>query len=240
VVAVVRWAAVVGFAVAVLPICLTPGTSFTLVTGRVLAKGRRSGVLVAAGTACGILCHATLAGIGLAALVMRSSEAFLVVKLVGAGYLVVLGLTTLVKARRATKTAKAPKATKAAKATEGPEAREAREAREVEPVGGGRRLPWVGRSDFVQGLVGNVLNPKAAAVYLTLAPQFVGAGAGVLGQMLVLAGAHVVVAVGWLLCWTVLVGAARGVVRSRWFRSAVGYVTGVVLVALGVRTAVTS
>lgn len=225
----VRWAAVVGFALAVLPICLTPGTSFTLVTGRVLAKGRRSGVLVAAGTACGILCHATLAGIGLAALVMRSSEAFLVVKLVGAGYLVVLGLTTLVKARRAAKLPEAAEVSQAGGTTA-----------EVAPVGGGRRLPWVGRSDFVQGLVGNVLNPKAAAVYLTLAPQFVGAGAGVLGQMLVLAAAHVVVAVGWLLCWTVLVGAARGVVRSRWFRSAVGYVTGVVLVALGVRTAVTS
>jgi threonine/homoserine/homoserine lactone efflux protein len=227
---------VVGFAVAVLPICLTPGTSFTLVTGRVLAKGRRSGVLVAAGTACGILCHATLAGIGLAALVMRSSEAFLVVKLVGAGYLVVLGLTTLVKARRA---AKAAKAAKASAKTSAMTTRAAGAGR-LDPVEGGRRLPWLGRSDFVQGLVGNVLNPKAAAVYLTLAPQFLGAGSGVLGQMLVLAAAHVAVAVGWLLCWTVLVGAARGVVRSRWFRSAVGYVTGVVLVALGVRTAVTS
>src|SRR5438045_8748332 len=69
------WPAILGFALAVLPICLTPGTSFTLVTSRVLARGRRGGALVAAGTACGIVCHATLAGLGLAPRSMQGPAA---------------------------------------------------------------------------------------------------------------------------------------------------------------------
>src|SRR6266513_366938 len=69
------WPLVLGFALAVLPICLTPGTSFTLVTSRVLARGRRGGALVAAGTACGIVCHATLAGLGLAPRSMQGPAA---------------------------------------------------------------------------------------------------------------------------------------------------------------------
>ncbi len=87
----VTWWSVFGFALAVLPICLTPGVSFTLVTQRVIDRGVRSGFLVITGTAGGILCHAVLAGAGLSALVMRSSEAFTAVKLAGAVYLIGLG-----------------------------------------------------------------------------------------------------------------------------------------------------
>ena len=206
------WSATLGFALAVLPLCLTPGASFTLVTSRVLARGRRSGVLVAAGTACGIVCHATLAGLGLAAAVMHSSVAFTVIKLVGAGYLIGLGLVTIYRSRA------------------------------NRPARLDRRLPWVGHADFVQGLLGNLLNPKAAAVYLTLAPQFLrttpAGTADLLGQMLVLAVAHVTVAVSWLLCWTVIVGRARGVMQSPGFRRAIDRITGSVLILLGVRTAV--
>ena len=93
------WLSMIGFGLAVLPICITPGVSFTLVTQRVLDRGVRSGVAVTAGTACGLVCHAPLAGLGLSALVMRSSEAFTVVKIAGAAYLVILGLRTLWKSR---------------------------------------------------------------------------------------------------------------------------------------------
>jgi threonine/homoserine/homoserine lactone efflux protein len=200
----------VGFGLAVLPICLTPGVSFTLVTQRVLAKGRLSGVRVAAGTSCGLICHAMLAGLGLSAIIMSSSEAFTAIKLLGAAYLIGMGLATLWGAR--------------ARAATGPSV--------------GRRLPWADHGDFAQALLGNVLNPKAAAVYLTLAPQFLQRGQPVLPQMLQLVAAHLVVAGGWLLVWTQIVGGARRVVRSEPFRRVMDRVTGSVLVGLGVRTAV--
>ncbi|HMC03399.1 MAG TPA: LysE family transporter, partial [Cellulomonadaceae bacterium] len=87
--------AALGFVLALLPIVVTPGASFTLVTGRALAGDRRGSVAVVAGTAVGIITHALLAGLGLAAVVMASSEAFTVVRLVGAGVMVVLGLQLL-------------------------------------------------------------------------------------------------------------------------------------------------
>jgi threonine/homoserine/homoserine lactone efflux protein len=198
--------AMVGFGIAVLPICLTPGVSFTLVTQRVLVKGRLSGVRVAAGTSCGLICHATLAGLGLSAIIMSSSEAFAAIKLVGAAYLIGMGLATLWGARRR----RSPS----------------------------RRLPWADHGDFAQGLLGNMLNPKAAAVYLTLAPQFLHRGQAVMPQMLQLVAAHIVVGGGWLLVWTLIVGGARRVLCAAPFRRVLDRVTGSVLVGLGVRTAV--
>jgi threonine/homoserine/homoserine lactone efflux protein len=201
------WLAMVGFGLAVLPICMTPGVSFTLVTQRVLDRGVCSGIAVTAGTVCGLIVHATLAGLGLSALVMRSSEAFTIVKLVGAAYLVLLGLRTLWKSRSGQPAAQSA-----------------------------RRLPWHGHGDLVQGFLGNVLNPKAAAVYLTVAPQFLHAGSPLLPQMLELCVAHIIVAAGWLLIWTTVVHLSRRTVRSPLFRRIMDRVSGVVLVGLGLRT----
>jgi len=204
----VRWQLVLGFVLAVTPICLTPGASFTLVTQRVAVGRRRDGLLVAAGTATGLCVHATLAAVGLSAVVMHSAEAFMVVKLIGAAYLVWLGITTFRSARRNPETTRP------------------------------RQLPWVGHGGYLQGFLGNVLNPKAAAVYLTLVPQFLDAHGSVAGQIAVLAAAHIVVAVTWLTAWTFVVAAARRTISSPWFKAAISRVSGMILVAFGVRTAV--
>lgn len=56
--------ALLGFAAAVLPLVVTPGASFTLVTARGLAGDRRGAVATIAGTGLGIVTHAVLAGWG--------------------------------------------------------------------------------------------------------------------------------------------------------------------------------
>jgi threonine/homoserine/homoserine lactone efflux protein len=137
----VPWVAVMGFLVAIVPIALTPGVSFTLVTQRTLAGQRQAAGWVIAGTATGTYIHALLATAGLSALVMRSAEAFTVVKIVGGVYLIALGAWTMWQTRR-----RRP------------------DEREVPP-----RLPWTGHHSYPQALLANLLNPKAASVYLTLA-----------------------------------------------------------------------
>ena len=97
---------------------------------------------------------------------------------------------------------------------------------------------FLGREVRRPGFLGNVLNPKAAAVYLTLVPQFLDPHGAVAGQVAVLAAAHAAVAVTWLTVWTFVVAAARHAISSRWFKAAINRVSGMVLVALGVRTAV--
>ncbi|GAA3438267.1 LysE family translocator [Kutzneria kofuensis] len=82
--------AVIGFLAAVFPITATPGASVALL----IQGGRRRAVPVIAGTVTGLYVHATLAVLGLSAIVMQSSEAFTVVRVVGAVYLIGLGLWT--------------------------------------------------------------------------------------------------------------------------------------------------
>jgi threonine/homoserine/homoserine lactone efflux protein len=96
----VSWIALVGFFVAIVPLVLTPGASFTLATQRTLNGQRRATLWVVAGTATGTHVHALLAAAGLSALVMRSSEAFVVVKIVGGAYLIGLGLLTIWRTQR--------------------------------------------------------------------------------------------------------------------------------------------
>jgi threonine/homoserine/homoserine lactone efflux protein len=201
-------AAAFGFGLALLPIILTPGFSFTLATQRVVQNGRMSGVRVAIGTGFGVICHATLAAAGLSAFVMGSAEAFAVVRWVGAGYLIVTGVVVLHRSRRS---GARPAAV--------------------------RRLPWTGRSDVSQAFLGTVLNPKAAMVYLTLAPQFLDPALAVWAQLAVLASVHVVIAAGWLLVWSFTVNEARAVLGSPVWRRAIDQVSGLALVLLGLRSA---
>ncbi|MER7332910.1 MULTISPECIES: LysE family translocator [unclassified Micromonospora] len=209
--------ALLSFALAVAPITLTPGTSFALVVSGVGSGGRRQGWWVILGTVTGLYVHAVLAAAGLAALVLRSSQAFWIIKLAGAGYLVGLGLWLLVSAAR-----RRPAV---------PEAPAAR--------AGWRRLPGRARHPFLQGLLGNVLNPKAAAIYLTLAPQFLDPSGPVLAPMLLLATAHALLHTGWLGGWAAVTGAAARLLRTARVRRALDRLTGAVLVGLGIRSALT-
>lgn len=80
------------YVVASLALIATPGQDMLYVISRSLAQGRWAGVCSAAGVCVGILVHTALAALGVAALLQASELAFLVLKLMGAAYLVYLGL----------------------------------------------------------------------------------------------------------------------------------------------------
>jgi threonine/homoserine/homoserine lactone efflux protein len=71
---------------------LAPGPDMLYVITRGMAHGRRAGMLSAVGVVCGILVHTTAAAFGLTLILQTSALAFLVVKLVGAAYLLYLGV----------------------------------------------------------------------------------------------------------------------------------------------------
>lgn len=85
------------FAVAIV-VVVTPGPDMALVTRNTLAGGRASGFATAAGTCSGLLVHSFAAGLGISAVLLASSNAFAVVRIAGAAYLVFLGLRTLLAA----------------------------------------------------------------------------------------------------------------------------------------------
>ena len=93
-----------------------------------------------------------------------------------------------------------------------------------------------GRRGYAQGLVSNLANPKMAVFFLSLLPQFAGpeaplpalAGLGLLFAVMTLV---------WLSVYALLVDRARKLLQRNVFRRWMDRVTGVVLVALGIRLA---
>ena len=77
---------------------LTPGQDTFYILGRSIAEGVRAGVASALGIMVGSLLHTAMAAIGLSAILATSASAFIVVKLVGAAYLVYIGVRMLVAA----------------------------------------------------------------------------------------------------------------------------------------------
>ena len=71
---------------------LAPGPDMFYVMTRGMAHGRRAGIVSAIGVVCGILVHTTAAAFGLTLLLKTSAFAFLVVKFIGAIYLLYLGI----------------------------------------------------------------------------------------------------------------------------------------------------
>jgi threonine/homoserine/homoserine lactone efflux protein len=81
-------------------VIVTPGQDTALTIRNTLFGGRRAGVLTAGGVASGQAFWTLAASLGLAAILNASEPAFLAVRLVGAAYLVLLGLQTLLGASR--------------------------------------------------------------------------------------------------------------------------------------------
>jgi threonine/homoserine/homoserine lactone efflux protein len=83
------------FLFASLILALTPGPGVLYIVTRTLGHGRKAGLASVYGVALGNLANASVAAVGLAAVLSTSSAAFTVVKLAGALYLILLGIKTL-------------------------------------------------------------------------------------------------------------------------------------------------
>lgn len=186
---------------------VTPGPDTALVIRNALRSGARASSLTALGVGLGSLAWAVAAALGVALLLERSATAFTLLKLAGAAYLVYLGLRSLLGDRR-------PKPAGGQPA----------------PVGSA----LADRSALGQGLLNNLLNPKAGAFFVTILPQFV-TPADVPSRLVLMMVAYEVMVVGWLVAYGAVVSRARrrlvGSRIQRWMERA----TGAVLLALGVR-----
>lgn len=192
-------------------VTLVPGADMALVMRQVFVGGTALAQRTIFGNLTGIVVHAAALGIGLSALLVASAEAYTVVKVAGAGYLIYLGVQALLSARR-------------------PDTIDAEGARLPS------RVPSM-RTAYLQGLISTVLNPKPALLFLTYLPQFVDESRPVLPQIAFLAGVHILIGLIWMMLYAHLVARAhrtltQGDVR-RWLEGA----TGVVLIALGLRVA---
>ena len=83
------------FVAAALVLLVTPGPAVLYVVARSIEQGPRAGFVSSLGLSVGGFVHVLAATLGLSAILVSSATAFGIVKMIGAGYLVYLGLRTL-------------------------------------------------------------------------------------------------------------------------------------------------
>jgi RhtB (resistance to homoserine/threonine) family protein len=190
---------------------MSPGPDFVIVLRSVLSGGRRADMACGAGIASGVLVWAVVTSVGIAGLLAASAVAFTVVKLAGAAYLVLLGVQSLLAARRGGyEQAKEPEAEKT------------------------RRSAFVA---YRQGLLTNLFNPKVAVFFLALWPQFLPHDATVVDTSILTAVAAVTTLV-WFTVLSNVVTALRRFLTASKVRRTIDAVMGTLLVGIGVRIAV--
>jgi threonine/homoserine/homoserine lactone efflux protein len=95
---------------------------------------------------------------------------------------------------------------------------------------------------YRQGLLNNLANPKMAAFFIALLPQFVPAGAGhaaALAAFLGLGLLFCLLTFGWLVAYSALIAKGRRLVERPRVRRALDAVAGCTLIGFGVRLAFT-
>ena len=169
------------FFVAAVVIVLIPGPSLLFTIGRALSAGRTEALLTVLGNVLGISTQIAGLALGLSPLLAASPTAYLVLKVVGGGYLIWLGIRTIVTRRKATEAL-----TGALPST--------------------RPSLHAVRDGYLVGLT----NPKTIVFFAALLPQFVDPGRGrVWLQMLVLGVIFAVVAVLSDGTFAIIAGKAR-------------------------------
>ncbi|HEX6507028.1 MAG TPA: LysE family translocator, partial [Chloroflexota bacterium] len=200
------------FVVVSVLLILAPGPDMALVTRNTLLGARRSGLFTALGVVTGLTIWSLAAALGLAALLRASEPAFVTVKLVGAAYLVFLGARTLYGAITS----------RQSKSPEGDQVPR-------------QRLGSV--SAFRQGVISNLGNPKIAVFFTSFLPQFVGHGGPNFLSLFLLGLLFCVLTLLWLTSYAHIVARAGDFLRRPRVRRALEGMTGVVLLAFGLRLA---
>jgi threonine/homoserine/homoserine lactone efflux protein len=136
----------IAFTIAILLLAVTPGPDMTLWISRSLREGRAAGFMTLVGTNIGITVHTLLVALGVAALIVASPTAFMILKTGGAAYLVWLAIQAIRKGSDF-----------------------------VMVKSTGEKAQASLKSALLNGIWVNLLNPKVIIFFMTFLPQFVSA-----------------------------------------------------------------
>lgn len=191
-------------------VIVVPGPDTAVVTKNVLVHGRRAALGTSLGVSTGLAVWTVAAAVGLASVVRASAVAFTVLKLIGALYLIWIGLQAL---------------------------RAARDAQPGVQISKTDRSTMGALGGFRQGFLSDLANPKIGVFFTSLLPQFVDPGHSVLFPFLALGAVFVLMTLLWLVAYCVLAARAAQTLQRPRVRAALDRITGIVLIGLGLRLA---
>ena len=198
------------FVLTVLVIAATPGPAVALILRRAGVHGWRAAVPTVLGLELGLFIWVLAVGLGLAALVTASQTAFATWRLVGAAFLVYLGIRAIRSGWRL------------------------RGAAESDPL---PALPRSAHGAFAEGLLVQLVNPKLAVFLFALYPQFLPGDGPTLAAAAGLGSLQILIETPLYLAFAGLVGAFSAWFGRTRIRRRLEYLTGTVFMALGLRVA---
>ena len=188
----------------------TPGPDTAVTIRNTLLGGRAGGIATAIGVATGQAIWALATSAGIVALLVASEPLFLAVKYAGAAYLMWLGVQSLRAAFRPTNHI----------AAQMPAAR-----------------PLAPRAAFGQGVVSDLSNPKMAAFFTSLLPQFAPIGDTSFAGLAALGLLFSLMTLLWLVGYALAIARVGNVLRRPAIRRALEGLTGATLIGLGLKLA---
>jgi threonine/homoserine/homoserine lactone efflux protein len=192
-------------------VIISPGQDTALTIRNTLVGGRVAGFGTAAGVVSGLATWTIATSAGLAVIIAASAPLFTLIKIVGAAYLVYLGIRALASA-----------------------VRRHQSPLELQHNGLAHRLKPV--AAYRQGLISNLTNPKIIAFFPSLLPQFV-LGRNTLAALLFLGLLFCCMTLAWLSGYAVVVARVGDLLRRGPVRRVMEAISGTVLVGLGLRLA---
>jgi len=174
------------FILASVALYISPGPDMIYVASRSIGQGRRAGILSCFGVQTGLIIHMLAASFGLAALLAEFPSAFEIIRWLGIGYLVYMGVRTMTDRNSAFE------------------------------LDAQKSAAWSDQKLYLQGLFVNLLNPKIAIFFLAFLPQFTDPAMGDLStQMLFYGVVFNLGGFPWILLMAVLFGAAGNWLSER-------------------------
>jgi RhtB (resistance to homoserine/threonine) family protein len=196
------------FLIAITILTLTPGLDTALVIRNTTRGGEKDGFITNLGICFGLFFHATLSAVGISLLLSQSPQLFHTVKIIGALYILYLGVQGLRQSFSAT--------------TDSPE--------KLAIHGKFNAI-----RSFREGLLSNALNPKTAIFYLAFLPQFINPEYSAFMQSLLMASIHFVIALCWQAFISRMIVTAKKRFNSGKTQLFMERLTGVVLIGLAVK-----
>lgn len=190
---------------------ISPGPNGFLIAKTVPLSGQRAGFANVGGFVVAFYVHGSLSIFGISILLVQSAIAFTIFKMLGAAYLIWIGIKAI---RSAFNQPKTPP---------------------IELISQKGNKSSI-RNAFIEGFVTNVLNPKVSMFYLAAFPQFISLESSAFGAY-TLVTAHSVVNLVWFSIMVLALSRVKNAANNPKFKTWLNSITGVVFIGFGAKLA---
>lgn len=190
---------------------ISPGPNGFLIAKTVSLSGRKAGFANVWGFVTAFYVHGTLSIFGISVFLLHCTEAFYILKIVGAAYLVWLGIKSLCNVSKVS---------------------------EIKQNSNGEnsQKEMSVRKAYIEGFLTNVLNPKVSIFYLAAFPQFLTVNDSAYNAY-ALVSAHATINFVWFSAMVMLLSSVKKATSNIKFRKWLNSIIGVIFISFGAKLA---